>query len=232
MDAAKKWISAEELRRHNKSGDLWISIQGKVYDVSQWAKVHPGGETSLVTLAGQDVTDAFIAFHPGSAWRQLEGLFTGYYLEDFKVSEMSKDYRSLMNELSRSGVFDKKGHHVLWSFVCIAIMMFCCVYGVISSESGVVHMLCAAVLGLLWIQSAYVGHDSGHYQVKLLKIYLLDSQLTFIYLLQKFDPFLSFFLYYIYLCRPIYYTYGWCRSSFSNLRGETYMSSMGQNYMD
>ncbi|WRX11026.1 Cytochrome b5-like heme/steroid binding domain - like 4 [Theobroma cacao] len=125
MECEKKYITAEELKEHNKPGDLWISIQGKVYNVSGWAKEHPGGEIPLLNLAGQDVTDAFIAYHPGTAWKYLDKLFTGYYLKDFKVSEVSKDYRRLVSEFAKT----------------------------------------AMLLGLLWMQSAYVGHDSGHYQV-------------------------------------------------------------------
>jgi len=33
------------------------------------------------------------------------------------------------------------------------------------SESVLVHLVCGMLLGLLWIQGAYVGHDSGHYQI-------------------------------------------------------------------
>lgn len=71
----RKYITSDELKRHDKTGDLWISIRGKVYDVSDWAKVHPGGDGPLRTLAGQDVTDAFIAYHPGSAWQHLDRSF-------------------------------------------------------------------------------------------------------------------------------------------------------------
>lgn len=46
-------ISSKELSLHNKVGDLWISIQGKVYDVTGWLKNHPGGEIPLLHLAGQ-----------------------------------------------------------------------------------------------------------------------------------------------------------------------------------
>ncbi|KAJ4959962.1 hypothetical protein NE237_019872 [Protea cynaroides] len=56
---------SEELRKRNTREDLWISIQGKVYDVTNWVNDHPGGEFPLLNLAGQDVTDAFVAFRPG-----------------------------------------------------------------------------------------------------------------------------------------------------------------------
>ncbi|KAK8288962.1 hypothetical protein V6Z12_D07G159000 [Gossypium hirsutum] len=103
MEGEKRYISAEELKEHNKSGDLWISIQGKVYDVSEWAKEHPGGEIPLLNLAGQDVTDAFLAYHPGTAWQYLDKLFTGYHLKNFEVSEVSKDYRRLVSEFAKAG---------------------------------------------------------------------------------------------------------------------------------
>lgn len=165
MEAEKKYITSEELRKHSSPGDLWISIQGKVYDVSEWAKRHPGGEVPLLTLAGQDVTDAFLAYHPGSAWQHLEGLYTGLRVRDLVPSEVSKDYRRLHAEFARLGLFEKKGHVAVCSLASIALMLSLCVYGVAACEGAAVHFLCAVLLGLLWIQSAYVGHDAGHYQV-------------------------------------------------------------------
>ncbi|XP_074382145.1 delta(8)-fatty-acid desaturase-like isoform X2 [Apium graveolens] len=130
MDSEKKYITIEELEKHNKPDDLWISVQGKVYNVTQWSKVHPGGEVALLNMGGQDVTDAFIAFHPSTIWRRLETFFNGYYIKDYKVSDVSKDYRKLASELVKAGMFENK----------------------------------AALLGFSWIQVAYLGHDSGHYQ--------------------------------------------------------------------
>ncbi|OAY62226.1 delta(8)-fatty-acid desaturase 1 [Manihot esculenta] len=167
MEGEKKYITSEELKQHNKSGDLWISIQGKVYDVSDWVKEHPGGDTPLLNLAGQDVTDAFIAYHPGTAWKYLDKLFTGYYLEDFKVSEVSKDYRRLYSEFAKLGLFEKKGHVALYSLASVAFLFCIVVYGVLWCRSFWAHMGSAALLGFLWIQSAFVGHDSGHYEVML-----------------------------------------------------------------
>ncbi|KAL5572024.1 hypothetical protein UlMin_021621 [Ulmus minor] len=165
MEGEKKYISAEELKEHNKPGDLWISIQGKVYDVSFWVKDHPGGEIPLLDLAGQDVTDAFIAYHPKTAWKYLDKLFTGYYLRDFKISEISKDYRRLYTEISKLGLFEQKGHGILYTVICVSLLLFAVFYGVLKSESIWVHLGCSVLLGLLWIQGAYIGHDSGHYQV-------------------------------------------------------------------
>ena len=59
-------INTSELKTHDKERDLWISISGKVYDVSKWLDKHPGGDLPLLNLAIQDVTDAFVAYHLGS----------------------------------------------------------------------------------------------------------------------------------------------------------------------
>ncbi|KAL3572069.1 hypothetical protein D5086_025973 [Populus alba] len=168
MEGDKKGITSEELKQHNKAGDLWISIQGKVYDVSKWANEHPGGDVALMNMAGLDATDAFIAYHPGTAWKYLDKLFTGYYLTDFKLSETSKDYRRLASEFAKLGLFEKKGHITMYALTSI-VLMFCAVlYGVLCCQSVWAHFGSAVVLGFLWIQSAYIGHDSGHYQTFLL----------------------------------------------------------------
>ncbi|KAE9615517.1 hypothetical protein Lal_00018389 [Lupinus albus] len=161
----RKYITSEELQHHNKPGDLWISIQGKVYNVTDWSKVHPGGEVLILNLAGQDVTDAFIAYHPGTAWKYLDSFFTGYYLKDFKVSEVSKDYRKLASEFSKLGLFDKKEHVTFCTLASVAVMFLIVLYGVLRCTSVWAHLGSGMLLGLLWMQSAYVGHDSGHHVV-------------------------------------------------------------------
>ncbi|KAL0394170.1 UNVERIFIED_CONTAM: Acyl-lipid (9-3)-desaturase [Sesamum latifolium] len=167
MAEPKRYITSEELKAHNKSGDLWISIQGKVYDVSEWVNHHPGGELPLLNLAGQDATDAFVAYHPGTAWQFLDKCFNGFYLKDYSVSEVSKDYRKLVYEFSKMGLFEKKGHGVFISMCFMALMFPLSVYGVVCCEGVWLHFLCACLMGFLWIQSGWIGHDSGHYQVML-----------------------------------------------------------------
>ncbi|KAF5743191.1 putative fatty acid desaturase [Tripterygium wilfordii] len=165
MAETKRYISKQELEKHKVPGDLWISMQGKIYNVSDWTKDHPGGEAPLLSLAGQDVTDAFIAYHPGTAWKYLDKFFTGYYLQDYSVSEASKDYRRLVAEFSKMGFFEKKGNVTLFTIFLVALLFTASVYGVLCSESTWVHLICGGLMGFSWIQSGWIGHDSGHYQV-------------------------------------------------------------------
>ena len=48
--------SWEEIARHKNRGDQWIVVDGCIYDVSRWAKKHPGGEKILAGWAGQDAS--------------------------------------------------------------------------------------------------------------------------------------------------------------------------------
>ncbi|PKY00360.1 cytochrome b5 [Aspergillus campestris IBT 28561] len=49
----------EEVGAHKSKTDLWVTIHGKVYDVSEYVKDHPGGADVLVDVAGQDATAAY-----------------------------------------------------------------------------------------------------------------------------------------------------------------------------
>ncbi|CAA0827666.1 Delta(8)-fatty-acid desaturase 1 [Striga hermonthica] len=103
-----------------------------------------------------DVTDAFIAFHQGSAWANLNRFFTGFHLQDFRVTEVSRDYRTLINRFVKSDMFEKKGHGVIYSLCFISVLLAACVYSVLYSDSFAVHMASGALLGLAWMQLAQI----------------------------------------------------------------------------
>ncbi|KAJ7087300.1 acyl-CoA dehydrogenase/oxidase [Mycena belliarum] len=62
---ASKQYTEEEVAKHNKEGDLWVVIDAKVYNLSKFAAMHPGGSNVLFaeSVAGQDATQAFFGLH-------------------------------------------------------------------------------------------------------------------------------------------------------------------------
>lgn len=63
----------EEIRKHNKSTDCWVVIHGKVYDLTSYLNVHPGGPVVVESRAGKDATKAFeLARHPEKALKARE----------------------------------------------------------------------------------------------------------------------------------------------------------------
>ena len=52
-----------EVGQHCTAGDMWIVIDGDVYDISRFAALHPGGEGVLQPYAGKDATEIFFELH-------------------------------------------------------------------------------------------------------------------------------------------------------------------------
>lgn len=62
----------EEVAQHAKEGDLWVIIDGKVYDLSRFGALHPGGLPPLLdpTVAGRDATELFFGLHRASVLQE------------------------------------------------------------------------------------------------------------------------------------------------------------------
>jgi predicted heme/steroid binding protein len=56
-------LTREEVLKHSSPKSAWIIIDSKVFDITKFAKLHPGGEQILLQLAGKDVTKEFYSFH-------------------------------------------------------------------------------------------------------------------------------------------------------------------------
>jgi predicted heme/steroid binding protein len=56
-------FNEDEVRRHATADDLWITIDGSVYDLTRFVDLHPGGAFPLLDVAGKDATDAFYGLH-------------------------------------------------------------------------------------------------------------------------------------------------------------------------
>ncbi|KAJ3337264.1 hypothetical protein HDU93_001351 [Gonapodya sp. JEL0774] len=57
------YYTREEVSRHATPEDCWVVIDGHVYDVTRFARFHPGGETVFHQIAGSDATSAFEIYH-------------------------------------------------------------------------------------------------------------------------------------------------------------------------
>lgn len=60
-EGAKRVITIDELRRHDNGEEPWFVVKGEVYDGTPFLKEHPGGAQSIVSAAGLDTTDEFMA---------------------------------------------------------------------------------------------------------------------------------------------------------------------------
>ncbi|ODV91331.1 hypothetical protein CANCADRAFT_122631 [Tortispora caseinolytica NRRL Y-17796] len=58
-----KTFSVDELAKHNTEKDLWIAIEGDVFDLTKFQDIHPGGKRILKRVAGKDATKFFWKYH-------------------------------------------------------------------------------------------------------------------------------------------------------------------------
>mmetsp|Transcript_14391 Transcript_14391/g.36414 ORF Transcript_14391/g.36414 Transcript_14391/m.36414 type:complete len:511 (+) Transcript_14391:181-1713(+) len=70
-------ITRDEVARHSQPGDMWLTVDGRVYDVSKFAAMHPGGEAFIHQYAGKDATKAFYALHRQDVLKKYERLVIG-----------------------------------------------------------------------------------------------------------------------------------------------------------
>uniref|UniRef100_A0A8B9NXS0 Cytochrome b5 heme-binding domain-containing protein n=1 Tax=Accipiter nisus TaxID=211598 RepID=A0A8B9NXS0_9AVES len=105
----------EEIRSHNGRGqsrEQWLVIDRKVYDVSRFSKRHPGGSRVISHYAGQDATDAFVAFHNDKTLvkKYLKSLLIGELAPDQPSFESNKkkslleDFRELRCTIEKMGL--------------------------------------------------------------------------------------------------------------------------------
>jgi len=65
-------VSPSLLAMHRKPpDDVWMAIDGRVYNVTKYVPFHPGGGAELLRGAGRDGTKLFNATHP---WVNFEGM--------------------------------------------------------------------------------------------------------------------------------------------------------------
>ena len=81
-------IELEEVSKHNKLDDLWVAIDGKVFDLTRFAEIHPGGIPPLMDAAGEDATDLFYELHRASLLQ--EERFQRFVIGTYSVPKPAK----------------------------------------------------------------------------------------------------------------------------------------------
>ena len=98
----KKKYNSEEVAKHNKNDDVWVSYKNKVYNVTDFVKYHPGGSDKIMEAAGKPLEPFWNVYkqHNGEVEALLKDYYIGDLIPDKNVTNSVKD--PYQNEPSRT----------------------------------------------------------------------------------------------------------------------------------
>ncbi|XP_053304766.1 fatty acid 2-hydroxylase [Spea bombifrons] len=108
---AARGVSAAELR-----GRCWVRRGRKVYDVSEFVKLHPGGENLLLDRTGSDIQADLEGpphRHSGNALRWLEQYYVGQ-LEEDAPQEQPRRGAENQHVRARANQYSPAASHASW----------------------------------------------------------------------------------------------------------------------
>ncbi|KAL4924125.1 cytochrome b5-like heme/steroid binding domain-containing protein [Aspergillus undulatus] len=75
-----KIYTKDDLVIHNRDGDLWLAIDGTVYDLTKFSEEHPGGKKILLSVAGTDASKKYRKYHGDNILQR--------YAKDYKIGTL------------------------------------------------------------------------------------------------------------------------------------------------
>ncbi|XP_038551072.1 acyl-CoA Delta-4 desaturase-like [Micropterus salmoides] len=164
----------EEVQRHCNRNDQWLVINRKVYNITQWAKRHPGGFRVIGHYAGEDATEPFTAFHPDSKFVQkfLKPLLIGELAatepshDGNKNAAIMQDFQALRTQAENEGLF--RSQPLFFSLHLGHILLLDALAWLMVSHWGTswtMTFLCAVILATAQSQAGWLQHDFGHLSV-------------------------------------------------------------------
>uniref|UniRef100_A0A8C3JVX9 Cytochrome b5 heme-binding domain-containing protein n=4 Tax=Neoaves TaxID=3078114 RepID=A0A8C3JVX9_9CHAR len=165
----------EEIRIHNGRGqgrEQWLVIDRKVYDVTTFAKRHPGGSRVISHYAGQDATDAFVAFHSDKSLvnKYLKSLLIGELAPDQPSFESNKkkslleDFRELRCTIEKMGLL--RPNYTFFFLIFLHLLVLDAASWLVVWYFGI--SLVPFLVGMAFftiIQMGWFQHDLGHCSV-------------------------------------------------------------------
>lgn len=151
----------KEVKKHNCKGDLWLVIDGGVYDCTSWLPRHPGGVV-LLQFAGRDASDAFAALHEPTTYKWLKSFQIGVIEEEAPIPDDLKEFRGLRAKLWAEGWFNPRSDGLAKTMLLILTIAVGCIWTTIYCTSFLAHVVGSCLLGLFWKQCLLFAHDCCH----------------------------------------------------------------------
>lgn len=162
----------EVLEKSDRESLCLIIVDDKIYDCTKWQYAHPGGHLTVRALCGKDATDNFRATHPKDTERKwLHRFHYGnlaltkeeeeYLRKETPAKRATMDFCALTKRMEDAGMFETDYSFYFVKATWLFTLLFVALRWTLSDERRD-RFFGAAMLGLFWQQTAFVGHDLGH----------------------------------------------------------------------
>ncbi|KIW77052.1 hypothetical protein Z517_09498 [Fonsecaea pedrosoi CBS 271.37] len=88
-EGLKNLVTIDELQKHGTEQQPWFVVKGEVYDGTAFLKEHPGGAQSIISAAGLDSTEEFLAIHSETAKAMMPKYHVGSLDDAAKAALMA-----------------------------------------------------------------------------------------------------------------------------------------------
>jgi fatty acid desaturase len=165
----------EEIAQHTERTDKWIVVDGYVYDVTNWAKRHPGGEKIISGYAGQNATEAWYAFH-------IDKTLVSKYMNAIRIGRVKDsadcllaikekpaiidDFRTLRTTAENAGYF--RPSPTFYILIMAHVLLFDALgwWTMYAFGTGWLPLIVSiCLLATAQIQAGWAQHDYGHMSV-------------------------------------------------------------------
>ncbi|KAJ3014465.1 hypothetical protein HKX48_005124 [Thoreauomyces humboldtii] len=177
---AIKTITPKTVAYRVARGEMLIIYEDKVYNVTLFAKCHPGGELVLKHMMGCDATDEINGLHP--QWvidDRMPRFFIANLVPDDDTSSSSiadaadeetyrtkqltrAAYRKLEHKIRDAGLFETNMWYYVAHLVEYTVLVAIGFIGIIHGTNMWHYLVSALCMGAFWQQSAFAAHDAGH----------------------------------------------------------------------
>ncbi|KAL2853318.1 hypothetical protein BJY01DRAFT_259098 [Aspergillus pseudoustus] len=76
-DGVNRMISLQEFKQNSTDEQPWFIVNGEVYDGTAFLEGHPGGAQSIISAAGTDASEEFLAIHSETAKKMMPDYHIG-----------------------------------------------------------------------------------------------------------------------------------------------------------
>jgi len=160
---------AEVKRLVQEEGRVLIVIKGRVLDVKNFAKTHPGGVGPIFHGAGKDMTDQFMQFHSHETHKRLINFCVATV--DAKDQEargkvgLQEDWDAFTQQVLEEGLYESDYFFFIKMFALACSFLVACLLFITDTVGGgsySAHMVGAVCFGMFLQQMNFLGHDTGH----------------------------------------------------------------------